>query len=596
MRKFLSLLVVLGLLFSLTITAVSAQDPAPTTEATPEATEEATATPEPTEEATATTEPTGEATATTEPTGEATPTTEPTGEATATTEPTGEATATTEPTGEATATAEPTEEATAEPTQEATAEPTVEPTVEITPTTTITTTPEVTSTLQAESSEISSLAAKTAAYTSRLYVQNPTNSSVSWSIVFYPEGGGASTTFSPAALAGFGSSVVDVTSVSMNNGRYSAVVQSNQQLAVAYLQLTSGNAGDFAVDSGITEADTTYYIPSVQNSLGSKRLTSIIGIQNASGGPVNVTVNFLNPSGSSAGSITRNNIASNYATYIDVSSAALNGGGTLPDNFSGGAIVNASGDVVVSSLILSENGEASQGSNGIASGAPIVYLPTAQRNFGSQRLSSFTALQNPSTTSSIYYEVRYFNANGVQSGSTLSGTLNAGQKGNAHAADAGVPNGFLGSGIVRAYTNSSRTTPADIISVVNIGSSTVPHGSNSFAGATSGSTTVAVPFVSWGNNSSEIKTTIAIQNVGNGSASGTIRYYNANGVASTSAISFSDLAVGAKTNTKPQDWNGTNDYIGTILVTANQPVTVLVNVTRVDNRYKASYLGTPVTP
>jgi outer membrane biosynthesis protein TonB len=558
----------------------------PAEEATEEPTEEVTE--EPTEEATE--EPTEEVTE--EPTEEVTE--EPTEEVTE--EPTEEVTE--EPTEEVTE--EPTEEVTEEPTEEATPEPTTEV---ITTTPVVTVTPVVTETeviVSDEEEELSSQSAKTAAYTTKMYIQNPNNASATYEVMFYPDDGGSSTTYSPSALDPYASSILDVSSVSMDDGRYSAVVQSNVELAVVYGQFTSGNAGDFAFDTGIVTPDTVQFLPSLNKTLGSVEDTSVIGIQNTSGSNIDVDVTIFDASGNVQGVIERNGIMPNYAAYVDTSSATFDSGPlagqTLPDDFLGAAKIEGTGNFVASSQISSEDGEGSDAANAQNGGSNKLFLPTAQRRFGSIQIDSFLAIQNPSDSDSIYYEVKFFDTSGNQPGATRSGTLAPGEKGNASPTGAEEGPGFLGSGTIEAWTDSGKSTPANILGIKNLkpfGNSTTRY---SFNAVTGGGNTVAIPFVSWGGDSAEIKTYIAIQNVGSASTDGSIQYYNADGTTATSAISFTNLDPGVKNNTRALDWNGGADFTGTIVVTCDSsPCAALVNAERADRRYFASYTGVPVS-
>jgi hypothetical protein len=462
-------------------------------------------------------------------------------------------------------TEEPTEEPTVEPTEEPTVEPTEEPTVE-----------------PAEEPTVGGASAKTASYTTQLFLQNPNTSETTYGYTFYPENGGSSIDVAGGTLNAHGSVRLDVGTTSLSSPwRGSGQIAAQLPILAAVGATASG--GDLMVHTGFNAGATSFFAPSVAKSLGSKKLTTLLAVQNVTAGDVDVTVTYYNSVGTTLGTDQENNLGASYSAFFDL------GDKGAKYNDVSAASISATGNIVAATNTYAASGEAAQSMKSLPGGGPVVYLPTAIRSFGSQNLNLYVALQNPNN-SSIYAEVQYYDTNGNKAGSLLKVNIPALEKRNAHPSTAGVSSGFLGSGIVRGWTNSNKTTQADVIAIGNIGSSSVPNANYSFTGVAGGSTNVGCPYVNWSTSSLGYKTYLAIQNVGSGTASQiTVTYYNTNGTQEYKK-KFNNVESLIKVNTKPLDFTSSN-WQGAVEVTsADEPIAVLINVTRGDNRYKASYI------
>jgi outer membrane biosynthesis protein TonB len=408
-RKFISLALVLFLLSLGSSSIAFGQTDEPTDQATTEATSE------PTEEATA--EPTVEATeeATAEPTVEAT--TEPTVEATeeATAEPTVEATeeATTEPTVEAT------EEATTEPTVEATTEPTVEATATLTPTV------ETTVTVEAE---LEGMVVNPPGQSSNVLLQNTENAIADVTVTVYNSSGG--TIFNNAfQIAANGARTVHAGSGASNTGHLymnlpnsteaSMVVQSSRRLVATNVNFGSPTVHNIYEGLESTSTSTDVLLPSIH---WRDAQFSIIGIQNAGGGPANIEVKYFRQNGSQIGStINVNGLAAGASNirraYQDVSIISEPAG-------VGSVRVTSTNGQALAVAVIETLSTYTYSYDGIPSSAAATKwsFPSVHRNPGGQ--FSHTLVQNTNCGTAANFTLRYFNQAGAQVNS-FSGSIAA---------------------------------------------------------------------------------------------------------------------------------------------------------------------------
>jgi len=447
-------------------------------------------------------------------------------------------------------------------------------------------------------SDIGTLSSRTAAYTSRVFVQNPNSSTSTYSVNFYRDTDGALYEYTPAeSIPGHGTAVINVgsitTSPALPDGfRGGAVVSSDSPVGSVAAGIATN--GDITVYNGFSGSDgnTELYAPALNKGYTSAGQTSIISIQNTGSGSVDFTIYFYNRDGTDAGNQPVTGLGAGKVYILDLANYA---GITAPWN--GAAFIQATGNVVGVVTTLNTGNDQAFSYECLTRGYTTVYLPTAQYQYTTAKQTTYVALQNPNSFN-IVAVVTYYNKTGGQQGNTLIVPIPPRQKANAHPNTAGIAAGYLGSGKVMGYVDNGSgqpdyAQPANVIGMANL-SGTIATLTNSFVGVGNGGTSIAIPFGQWATASTEWNTYVAVQNVDPDAANITIKYYGTNGVEAHS-VSFTNVGSGIKVNTKPSEFTS-SAWQGSVEVTSDQPVQALVNVSRQDSKYAGIYTGVIMTP
>ncbi len=531
-----------------------------------------------------------------DPTQEATeePTAEPTQEATE--EPTAEPTqeATEEPTAEPTqeATEEPTAEPTQEPTEEATVEPTAEPTDEGPAGRTVESTPVPTpepldTPSDVESEEIGAMGASSASYTSYIFVANPRSTGgATYAYKFYPSDGSPAIDLAGGTLNGFGSASLDMAKALSGSFRGSGAIESSDELFAVVMNYTT-SGGDFTVHAGYNGGSDTLYAPAiVKNWGGTQKQNSRIVIQNASGATIStVTVQFINrDTGAVDKTITKNNLAAGYPWFIEVKDQLS------ASQWIGSAIINASGEIAATVETLYGGYEAAFGHETVAAGSNRLCSPTAMWYYGSQQQASFLAVQNPNNFT-IAVDITYYDLNNRRVGSTIKDTIPALSKKSYRPTDTGDSRqSYLGSAVVDVFT-ANRSGPANAMAIHNIAfwNATTPASSFDLVpcGTTGGSTRQVLPMLLWDKLGK--RSFVAIQNVGTSNVNITVRYYNPNGT-KVHEKTYTNVAKFIKVNSRPSDFTSSS-WQGSMVIEATGNIAALVTTVTTDNRWLGSYTG-----
>jgi hypothetical protein len=213
--------------------------------------------------------------------------------------------------------------------------------------------------------------------------------------------------------------------------------------------------------------------------------------------------------------------------------------------------------------------------------------------FGSAEQSSAIVAQNP-TGSTIWVEARYYRTG---SSTPVVGTfvtsIESQRRGDVGPKQAGVPSDFLGSGVIKAFSDSARTTPADCIVSSTIYSVKTSAYRMSYGGFNDnqGSYHLSIPYVAMSNSSSGLRSFVDVQNIGGGTASATVQYYNGSGTPHGSPQSFNPGSMGmfsTKTTSFPLGWQGSLE------ITSNQPLIAIANTNSGDMGKKSTYSAVPI--
>lgn len=320
-----------------------------------------------------------------------------------------------------------------------------------------------------------------------------------------------------------------------------AILTADQPMAATMAQLPPSlsvepRSRNTPLSNGFSAGTETTVIPTILKRFGPFQQITKLGIQNAGGSEVQVTVRFFGASPTAITSRTYT-IDPGAGQHIDVASISQ-----LPGGFSGSALVETTGGFVVASAMeLDANGYGSKAFEGVSGGFNTVWMPSALCRYSGAQTSNY-AIQNVSTTTNANVTVTWSNGRTVTRNGVAPFT-----KVSVNGCDGGNRNGFIGSAKI--------TSTQPIVVMGKVGGGGL---STAFVGFTDGAPKVSLPFVRWAdntrfNNGTMNRSNISIQNVGTSTITGNIvvKYVNPNGqVAGTHTIT-TDVAPGGKVNTNP---------------------------------------------
>jgi len=162
-----------------------------------------------------------------------------------------------------------------------------------------------------------------------------------------------------------------------------------------------GDNGDTAMYTGFSGGDDKVYLPALYKSYGANTTTEF-AVQNTTGAPVDILIEYFNRYGVSMGTVpdTLEAFSSKYYRTADVSLIA-------DSSWSGSAIVTTTGAKIVAAVVDYRTDDAGA-YNGIleSEGDTEVYLPAIYREYGPN--TSGFIVQNlggtPATISADYYD------------------------------------------------------------------------------------------------------------------------------------------------------------------------------------------------
>ncbi|RMH40630.1 MAG: hypothetical protein D6694_09900 [Gammaproteobacteria bacterium] len=381
-------------------------------------------------------------------------------------------------------------------------------------------------------------------FTTSITYQNISSSDANITFTFYPEGGGQSVTISKSLPAGAGSSLFigNLTELPSNFSG-SAVMASDQPVVATLVQIpqNSTTVKNRPLSNGFSSASSQVLVATVlKNKFNT---TTKFSVQNASGGAIDLKVQFFNADDPNAAPIelTASNIPVGSAKMYDLGQMS-----EIPDPFNGSAVVTATAagtqnpaEIVASALELSTNGAAARAFEGVNGGARTVYMPSALCNaFGA---TSVYAVQNAGTAPTSV-TVAY------SSGQSDTRTIDPGKKESFNACKKKDGSALNSAGFSGSATITS--TAADIVVIGKVGGG---GRSTAFLGETSGSSKLALPYVRWTSKENydagkRQRGFIAVQNIGTSTVSGVVvQYLNKNGeVVGTHTLP--DIPAGEKQN------------------------------------------------
>ena len=383
-------------------------------------------------------------------------------------------------------------------------------------------------------------------------VQNLAGISANCVYSIYNSAGTAAYTSATTSIAPGDSMFVYVPSISgLASGSYSAVVSCDQQVA-AVANFSDADSG--ASHSGISLPGTIWYAPGIYDNYFN--YYSNIVAQNATGSPVNITVEyFAAGSASPVHTVTQTNVPAYASANFEQEGLTQ-----LSNNVAYSAKITGTGNIAP---IVNIYGRAAANNqlysyNPVSSGATKVYAPVIMNSYFGYN-TALTVQNNGSATTHV--KVTY------GTGQTWEGDIGANSSSAFYTPASGVPSGTLTNAVIESTSAGFGAQP--IVALVN--ESNAYNRAASYIGFASGSTEVRAPIVM--RRYFDFNTSIACQNVGSSATTMTIQY---GGIAGSNT-SPSIAAGGAHLFYQPNDSLLSNGFLGSATITASQPIVCVVN-------------------
>lgn len=300
-------------------------------------------------------------------------------------------------------------------------------------------------------------------------------------------------------------------------------------------------------------------------------------VQNLGTAQATVDIRLINPDGTSAANILGESIAAGASkTYFPIPS--------VQTGFTGSAVIEADQPVAAILNILgsatADQAFYSEAATGLTQGSTTVNLPLIQR--GNSGFDTWFAVQNAGTAAAPV-QVVFTPGPGANDGTAHTVTSADIAPGASLVFDQSTLT-ELGD----RFVGSAQITSAQPVAVVvnQVGkNASVSRTQLTYSGFAAGSTEAVLPLVQQAN--SGFNTGIAIQNVGSSAADVTVTF-GANTVGTdVLAVQEYDLPAGGGATylTLP---NGPR-YVGSAVVTSNQPIVVIVN--QISSQFGTAYEG-----
>jgi hypothetical protein len=391
-------------------------------------------------------------------------------------------------------------------------------------------------------------------FNSAFRVQNLSSNTATCVYSFYNSSGTAAYTSGSSAINPGDSLYVYVPSLSFASGEYAGVVSCDQDVA-AVVNWSDANSGASFEGVGGADTATTLYAPGIYDNF--YNFYSNIYVQNASGGPVDVSVFVYSP-GSSTPVITQTFAAlpANASHLFEQASTAL------ANNVAYSAKVVATGPIAAVVNIYGGVGSSVDNQlysyNAFKNGSTTAYAPVIMNSY--YGFNTSLAIQNIGSTSTPY-TVTY------GSGQVQTGNVAGNSSVSLYSPASGIPSGnSLG-------LNSAKVESAEPV-VVLVNESNNYNRAASYAGFAAGNTIARAPIVM--RSYYNFNTSVTCQNLGNAAATMTIDY------ATTPGTTASPSILPGKTHLfyQPADANmpsGSTNGITSATITSAQPIACIVN-------------------
>jgi hypothetical protein len=339
-----------------------------------------------------------------------------------------------------------------------------------------------------------------------------------------------------------------------------------------------------------SKASKDFNIPTILKKWNS---TSLISIQNTETSQIQATLKVF-AVGSTTPTVQQTyTIPGQSAKLVSADDLGLS-------NFTGSGVVEATGKVVAAVQETSDNGLPAAAFEGLPAdaGATTIYMASMLCEAFASKSTSRYAIQNAGTAQASV-AVDFYNKSGVKLLTTPTFNIAVGNKESVNPCDKGVPVGTNGSAVIRS------TNGVPLIAMGKVSGTTLT--TTAFLGESAGAAKVGAAYIRWKTDKSQgERAYVAVMNVGGAAATNVkVMYYNNQGnLAATQTLASSGSPLGkfikANSNWEAASGSntdfGVNPYGGAIEVTSDQPVVVVVRISKVKDgtTLAEDYNGVPL--
>jgi hypothetical protein len=406
-------------------------------------------------------------------------------------------------------------------------------------------------------------------FSSAFTVQNLGTAIANCTYQFFDAAGTAVVTSATFQIAIGGSSFTYVPNVAgLASGQYSAVVSCDQQVSAVVNTSSPNSGGSYG---GINTTSTTWYAPNAFNNYYNF-FTNFV-VQNATGSPVDMTVQIIDPSGTIVATQTASAVPA-YASH-NFEQSGLAG---LSANVAYSAKITGTGALAVESNIYGTGSVTNQlySYTPFSGGSLTAYAPVVMKNY--YGFSTALTVQNLGSATA-HVTVTY--------GTGLVQTANVGVSASAVFY---TPNTTLNNGTI---TSAKVTSDQNIVVLINETGNYLRAAS--FTAFSAGSMKVSVPIVL--KHYYSYNTSITCQNVGTATTNITVTYNDG-----TTETLSNIAANGTALFYQPNNASLANGFNGSAMITSSsQPIVCVANEEQSDGTYATtsadllfSYEGVPV--
>ncbi|HNS49550.1 MAG TPA: hypothetical protein PKO09_00015 [Anaerolineae bacterium] len=424
-------------------------------------------------------------------------------------------------------------------------------------------------------------------------------------IHYYPEGSGTPIDADPITLAGHAAGSLFIGSVPGMPGTFggSAVLEANVPIVATAVNI-AGEASSYPrpLYGGFdgSQASQSFFIPSVLYQAFGQ--TSLLAIQNVESGSIDATLKVYASGAVDPSFQATYTIPGQSSQLVPAADMGLAAG------FSGSAVVTATGKVVAAAQETDDSSRGAKAFEGVAAeaGATEIYMASMMCRAYAAKQISYYAIQNVGD-SSANVEIDFYNTSGTllytATGLSIAKNNKLSKSPCDFVGSAPSLEGAVGSAVIRS-TNS-----IPLIAIGKISTQAKDMTPTAFVGQSGGAIKIAAPYIRWKTDPAlGERSFVAVMNVGGGDATDVVAtYYDSTGTARathTLATAANPLGSYIKANT---DWAsaggtgdfGVNPYGGAIEITSDQPLVVVVRVSKTVsfgaiNKFAEDYNGVAV--
>jgi hypothetical protein len=321
-----------------------------------------------------------------------------------------------------------------------------------------------------------------------------------------------------------------------------------------------------------SKASDDFKIPTVLKKFGA---TSLISIQNTETSQIQATLKVF-PKGSTTPTVQQTyTIPGQSAKLVSADDLGLT-------DFDGSGVVEATGKVVAAVQETADSGLPAAAFEGLPADAGATTIYMASMLCEKFNATSFYAIQNAGTSQATV-AIDYYDTAGVKLLTTQTFNIAVGSKESKNPCSDGVSAGTNGSAVIRS------TNGVPLIAVGKVSGANLT--TTAFLGESAGATKVGAAYIRWKTDATQgERANIAVMNVGSADATDVkVMYYNNQGnLAATQTLASGGSPLGRfiKANSNWETASGSNTdfgvnpYGGATQITSDQPVVVVVRISK----------------